>query len=1093
MANAHFYLHHHPRQESLADLLIDKLGQEGKKNPFARSTVLIQNRGMATWLRQRIAAKHGICMQLDFPLPDKFLRETLSHIPELSSTADLLEGDRLLWLIYRALPDLLDKAEFAPLAHYLEDKSDLKRYQLSDRIARLFDKYLIYRPFWIQAWENGESVATDDKTSETWQRLLWQHLRQLQPDSQHWVQALIQLSENSTTALAACKDHLPPAIHVFGMSNLAPSYINFLYLLSEVVEVNIYWLNPVDGYTGESQSKRQWMMEKEIGSELQDDWLFDLQNPLLASYGRMGREFLYSLHSGEKAEYELQQVDFNPSHPVPYEPQSLLQRLQDQIYQNIYDEDQLAVAADDDSIDIRSCHTPLREVETLHTYLLDQFEKHPELDASEILVLCPQIEKYSPAIEAVFGSYDYSNPCFLPYHISDRSAPAVEPCIQAVIQLLQLQNSRFTSRDALSLLAVPSLAENFNIKEDGLKEIQQWIENVGIRWGFDRQHVQMIAQQKISADWSWQAGLERLMLGYAMPENSLSDPDAELLWHDTLPYDQVEGQSAELLGSLCDFVQLMHKIWQAQQEKRTVAEWIEIAHSWITDAFRADADTQQRLIPVNQALDKLAEASQAAQIDENIEAATFAQYISDHLANESPEGGFLNGSVTFCELKPMRAIPSKIVCMIGINHDSYPRRPGELQFDLTIKNRRPCDRSSRDDDSYLFLEAILSARNSLYISYTGASIKDGKERPPSTLLQSFIDQFPTADQLCTREALHGFDPLYFSSAANRRQQYDASLLAASRELLSQQPDQSSRPKIPRIPDDEQTVREIGIHELVSAFDDSSRHFIRHGLQAYLAYQSPPVSEHEPYAMDGLSSYQIKDRVLQDGLFSSQQIRAHHQLSHIPADILGDVAMEKINRSYAPLIDQVIPSSPYELDLTIQHIRITGQIQLANDGELAVTCRPAKVKAKDWMKLWLHTLVASAATKKAHGGSHQFDSKKGQLEVLNFDYVQPKEAEEILTQWLNIYEKMNHQPVPHFPNSCYEYASALYAPKGEPDNKEAALRAALTTGWKSGSHSYGDDSKDSHFIIYGTEPPLNDEFESLTELLWKPMFDHLMQD
>lgn len=49
------------------------------------------------------------------------------------------------------------------------------------------------------------------------------------------------------------------------------------------------------------------------------------------------------------------------------------------------------------------------------------------------------------------------------------------------------------------------------------------------------------------------------------------------------------------------------------------------------------------------------------------------------------------------------------------------------------------DRAKRDDDRYLFLEALLSAQDVFYISYIGQSQKDGKERLPSILLSQLLD------------------------------------------------------------------------------------------------------------------------------------------------------------------------------------------------------------------------------------------------------------------------------------------------------------------------------------------------------------------
>ena len=255
MPDAHFYLHHHPQQEILADVLLKKLASEGKGDPFHRSTVLVRNQGMGTWIKQRMANSYGIAMQIDFPQPNTFLDSIIIAPP--------IPSEKMIWKIFPELERLRRINAYPILSSYLNAEShssqqDLRLYQLSSKIAQLFDKYLLYRPDWISAWDRNELVSKSPH--EPWQKDLWRVVSK--HFHTHWSQKI--LSSDSIGSLVEPSATLPSALHLFGISNFAPIYLRFLYLLSYQLPVHLYWLNPVNGYWGDGPSKKQWLLEKGI-------------------------------------------------------------------------------------------------------------------------------------------------------------------------------------------------------------------------------------------------------------------------------------------------------------------------------------------------------------------------------------------------------------------------------------------------------------------------------------------------------------------------------------------------------------------------------------------------------------------------------------------------------------------------------------------------------------------------------------------------------------------------------------------------------------------------------------------------------------
>jgi len=568
MSDAHFFLHHNPCQQTLVSRLIEKLSSEGKGSIFKQSTVIVRNQGMATWIKQQIAnAECQIMMQVNFPQPNTFL-SNLFPTPSVKS-------ETLLWKIYETLPKVIHSSSFRLLKEYLSEPSTtlshLKQYQLASTIADLYEKYLLYRPEWIEQWNKNQSVMNG--IHEQWQRQLWNAIGGR--DLYHWSQEIKNLNQQCDAS------QLPESVHIFGVSSFAPAYLNFLYSLSHRIPVHLYWLNPVDGYWADIPNKRDWILKNSFTEEVDP---FS-QNPLLASFGRMGREYVHNIYGGKKNEYLIQEEDFiTNSDTTSY---SLLENLHHSLRSNI-----VPVQSDfqDNSIQIHACHSPMREVETLKDYLLGNSINN-STDTSDILVLCTDIKTYAPAVEAVFGSHNANSEKQLPFRIADRNSPIDNPNISVIPQLLRLRSSRFTNQDALHILQTPAILERFKLNKSDIPIITNWINNNGIRWGFSKEHVQQKIDVNIKSHWTWQEGLNRLLIGLTISGND----DKSRLWNGISPFIEVEGANLKLASSLCDYVQWCHSIYTDLGKELRLSEWIESCRNWVNEGFSSLDDFQSQL------------------------------------------------------------------------------------------------------------------------------------------------------------------------------------------------------------------------------------------------------------------------------------------------------------------------------------------------------------------------------------------------------------------------------------------------------------------------------------------------------------------
>lgn len=291
-------LHQSDKLEILAEILAQEY--QPPASPFQPDLFIVQSHGMGRWVSLRLAEMLGICANARFVLPATYvwdlLRQHFGELPRRSPfSAEVLAFRIMAWL-----NEPRNLARAPRLAGYLKEGGEPRRFQLSARIADVFDQYLVYREDWIAAWERGETLGLDG--DEDWQALLW---RELAAGETAWHRARL-MGELLARIRAGGKEATnldfprPPArgeetaeplsrITVFGVSSLPPVFLNVLRALAERNEVVIYALNPCREYWGEIKDPRE--IGRLAGEARPEDLYLEVGHPLLASLGKQGREF----------------------------------------------------------------------------------------------------------------------------------------------------------------------------------------------------------------------------------------------------------------------------------------------------------------------------------------------------------------------------------------------------------------------------------------------------------------------------------------------------------------------------------------------------------------------------------------------------------------------------------------------------------------------------------------------------------------------------------------------------------------------------------------------------------------------------------
>lgn len=252
-----------------------------------------------------------------------------------------------------------------------------------------------------------------------------------------------------------------------------------------------------------------------------------------------------------------------------------------------------------------------------------------------------------------------------------------------------------------------------------------------MRWGLDDDNVREL-DLPATGQHTWRFGITRMLLGYAMDSNAGD-------WQGILPYDESSGLVAELAGQLAELLAQLSHWRQILSEARPLEAWLPLCRQLLDAFFAADSDTEVVLALIEQQWQQAINFGLAARYPDEVPLTILRDDLAARLDQERISQRFLAGQINFCTLMPMRSIPFKVVCLLGMNDGVYPRTLPPLGFDLMAQQVKRGDRSRRDDDRYLFPEAILSAQQRLYISFIGRSIQDNSLRYPSVLVTELLE------------------------------------------------------------------------------------------------------------------------------------------------------------------------------------------------------------------------------------------------------------------------------------------------------------------------------------------------------------------
>ncbi|MDF3341879.1 exodeoxyribonuclease V subunit gamma [Mycolicibacterium septicum] len=1050
------HLHRAERTDLLADGLAGLLSQP-PSDPFAQELVLVPAKGVERWLSQRLSNRLGVCAAVEF-------RNPRSLIAELTGTADVdpWSADAMAWPLLAVIDDNLDQPWCRPVATHLGhfetgDEYELRqgrRYAVARRLAGLFASYARQRPQLLVDWDG----LPDDLS---WQAPLWQALAErIDAEPPHIRHA------KTVARLAESPSDLPERLSLFGHTRLPVTEIELLTALATHHDLHLWLPHPSDDLWQALTAHTGPLPRREDSSHR------DVGHPLLATLGRDLRELQRSLPAPDTDEYLS-----GTGHP-----DTVLGWLQSDIAANAVRPAGRVPRPEDRSVQVHSCHGPARQIEVLREVLLGLLADDPTLEPRDILVMCPDIETYAPLITAGFGLGDVvrgAHPAHkLRVRLADRALVQTNPLLSVAASVLTLAGGRATASEVLNLAESDPVRARFGFTDDDLEAITAWVREANIRWGFDQEHRSPYGVEFLHN--TWRFGIDRVLAGVAMSD------DSHAWLGTTLPLDDVSSNRVELAGRFADFVDKLRQAVDQLSGVRPLGEWLSALSTGI-EAL-AYSDEEWTAAQVQREFTEIIDAAGAPATPMRL--SDVRALLDRHLAGRPTRANFRTGTLTVCTMVPMRSVPHRVVCLVGLDDGVFPRLGAVDGDDALARDPRTGERDIRSEDRQLLLDAIGAATQTLVVTYTGANEYSGQARPPAVPLAELLDTLTiTAEQpvdVLTAHPLQPFDIRNVTPGAllpDGPFTFDPTVLTAAQASAGQRGD---RPPFFAHPLPPPPTGDVALEDLVTFFKDPVKGFFR-ALEYTLPWDVDGVSDVMPVDIDALEEWTVGDRMLNDilrGMTPADAQQAEWRRGTLPPGQLGWRRAIALRDQCALLAAEALrhrstDPQAYDVDIDLgTGRRLTGTVSPVF-GDRLVSVTYSKLDGKHLLQSWIPLLALAAG----HPGRDWAAVCIGRPRRGDNPRVEglgrPDDPVAQLADLVAIYDAGRREPLPLPIKTSYAWAAARHA--GDDPEREAGFR------WRS-SRFPGEDEAPAHVRAWGRGVPLSRlaGLGEYSERLWLPV-------
>ncbi|MGZ4502257.1 MAG: exodeoxyribonuclease V subunit gamma [Nocardioidaceae bacterium] len=1064
-----------------ADALVRGLGAmlaATPADPFSADLVAVPSRGVERWIAQSLSttlgaasgSADGVCANVAFPAPCGLVAEAVAVATGIDPETDPWAEHRLTW----ALLDVIDACAGEDWCRTLGRHLGLvggrvdqgRRVAVAQKLAGLFTGYAAQRPAMLREWAAGQD--TDGAGSPlgedvAWQAELWRRLRA--------AVGVASPAERVEDACARLREDpglvdLPERLSIFGPTRITADQIAVLEALAEHRDVHLWLPHPSYALWDRVAAARPAL------SSRRDDPTADLpRHPLLGSCGRDAREMQVRLAAAPVADEHL---------PGAASPGTLLGRLQQDIREDRAPGADHPLADDDRSVQVHACHGRQRQVEVLREVLLGLMEDDPTLEPRDIIVMCPDIESYAPLISAAFGlavddAFDEVHPGHrLRVRLADRSLRQTNPVLTFVGRLLDLADARLTVSEVLDLAAMPAVRARFGFDDDELERLGDWVRRSGVRWGLDAEARAPYRLDGVRQN-TWQTGLDRVLVGVAMDEDDLRTVGM------ALPLDDVDSNEADLAGRLAELVDRLALAVAALTGRQPLTAWVEALLTAVDDLTWAppydEWQTSEARRELTDALGAAGDRADTVPLTLNDVRAVLAH----RLRGRPTRANFRTGQLTMCTMVPMRSVPHRVVCLLGVDDGVFPRGTHADGDDVLARTPRVGERDPRSEDRQLFLDAVLAAGERLVVLYTGADERTGAERPPAVPLGELLDvldrtaRVPVRSRILVRHPLQPFDARNFVDSAlgvSGPFSFDTASYDGARALLG---DRRPRPPFLAEPLPDDGVGDtVELEALVAFLEHPAKAFLRRRLGLSAVAEEEEPADALPVELDHLARWGIGDRLLTAGLAGvdrEQAVRAEWLRGDLPPGPLGNAVVAPLADDVEALVTKTAglrAGTPESLDVAVDldcGIRLVGTVPGVY-GDRVVRVVYSRLGAKHRLRAWVYLLMLVASRPDRTWAAATVG--RGRSDPMMSCLVAPpaEVAREVLGELVALYRAGQREPLPLAPKT-----SCSYAEKRRAGSPVKASQAKAATEWRKNfdGRDIGEYDDADHARVWGDAP------------------------
>ncbi len=1098
----------HVHRSERADGLVQALGTllaEPFADPFAAEVVSVPTRGMERWLSQRLSARlgtslgrgDGICANVLFPSPRRLVAEAIAAASGIDPREDPWAPERSTWPLIEVIDEALEEPWLRTLAKHLgygtdppDEVAQARRLGTARHLAELFDRYSLYRPAMMRSWAAGD--LTDGRgdplpTPGIWQARLWTRLRArvgIPGPAERLERACARLRSDP-----ACSE-LPLRLALFGLTRLPAGELHVIRALAAERDVHLFVLHP---------SPALWhAIATELGAgqvvRRHDDPSAELvRNRLLASWGRDSREMQLVLGAGSG--HETQLVLGAPSglvdhhHSLQFEQATLLERVQADVRADRQppgpplperDDTRPMLAPDDRSIQVHACHGLARQVEVLRDAVLHVLAQDDTLEPRDVIVMCPDIESFAPLIQATFGAGEVTTeteaaraeitpldaragPIDVRVRLADRSLRQTNSLLAMLADLLDLASERVTASQVLDFADRDPVRRRFHLSDDDLARLQGWVSDSGIRWGLDAEHRASFHLRQVPAG-TWRAGLDRVLLGVTMTEED------QRLFQGVLPLDDVDGTAIDLAGRFAELIARLQEAIDSLSSRKPLHAWAQ-ALGLAAESLAATGprDAWQRA-ELQRILDQIVGEAPLPRSTGDLALGEVKTLLAERLAGRPTRANFRTGHMTVCTLYPMRSVPHRVVCLLGLDDGAFPRKAPRDGDDLMLADPYIGERDPRSEDRQLLLDALLAATDRLIITYTGKDERTNVPRPPAVPVGELLDTIDAtvrasrgsaSDQVLTRHPLQPFDPRNFERGElvpELTWSFDETTLAGARALIGPRDPPGSFLAGPLEPLD---TKVIELDELVRFVQHPVRAFLRRRLRITLRDISDEIRDELPIELDGLERWAVGQRLLDArlaGVDGRAASLAEIARGTLPPGFLGEPVLRQLYRTVDSILGAArgfgaTEAQPTPVDV---HVTLAGGTVLSGSvagvrDQLLLSATYSRVSARHRLATWVKLLAVTASHPESAFSAATVGRGRDQDSVM-VAAIQPLAGDaegrrriacEQLSALADLYGRGMREPLPLYCLTSAAYAQAAAA--GE--DPVAAGRQAWATRWR----------------------------------------------